>query len=257
MENYRTNQAYETQNTDCEVRNITPLSTNTFQVMLKVLNNKVVSYHAGQYIQLELDVLGTGQKQVLSYSIANRAKNNEAQEIQLFIQNVGEFSQKVLKRLTELRDSRNTVKVLFPKGKAFLQTDLTLKHLLIAAGSGIAKIKCIAEEALSRNPLADIALYWSNKKLEDFYLLHELQSLSKTHPNFRFTSILESEHADWTGRTGYIYRVIEEDLQSLEGIQTYLCGSPLMVYGTLDQLRSCGLTEQQCYSDVFEYAPRQ
>ena len=36
-------------------------------------------------------------------------------------------------------------------GKAYLQTDVNLPHLLVAAGSGIAKIKTLTEAILGRS----------------------------------------------------------------------------------------------------------
>ena len=141
-------------------------------------------------------------------------------------------------------------------GRAYLQTDLGLPHLLIAASSGISKIKCISEEILNRQPNADIKIYWSNKNINDFYLLDEFQSWKNHNKKLQFTPIIETADPLWHGRYGYIYEVIEEDFDSLDGVQVYLCGSPQMVYGTIDKLKSRGLKVENCYSDVFEYAPR-
>ncbi len=58
------------------------------------------------------------------------------------------------------------------------------------------------------------------------------------------------------GSSGFIYQVIEKDFEDLNDTQTYLCGSPQMVYGTIDKLKTIGLKIENCYSDVFEYAPR-
>ena len=87
-------------------------------------------------------------------------------------------------------------------------------------------------------------------------LLDEFQDWVDRNKNLNFTPILESADADWPGRSGYIYEVIEEDFEDLDGAQVYLCGSPQMVYGTIDKLKSSGLKEEDCYSDVFEFAPR-
>lgn len=240
----------------CQVMEVTPLTKASFQVELQAPAGKALTYHAGQYLQLELDVNSDGQHQALFYSIANGFNPEHPRRLQLFIQNSSELADKIIKRLSELSEHRAQVKVTLPMGRAFLQTDLGLTHLLIAAGSGISKIKCITEEILRQQPDADVNIYWSNKNVDDFYLLDEFEGWVDQNRNLNFTPILESAEADWTGRSGYIYEVINEDFEDLDDAQVYLCGSPKMVYGTIDKLKTSGLKEEDCYSDVFEYAPR-
>ena len=141
-------------------------------------------------------------------------------------------------------------------GKAFLQTSLKRPHLFVAAGSGISKIKCITEEILHQNPDACINIYWSNRHSDDFFLLEQFHNWAITHKNLNFNTILESHQPGWTGKTGFIYQVIQQDLVDLNDTPAYLCGSTQMVYGTIDQLNAIGLKEENCYSDVFEFSPR-
>ena len=140
-------------------------------------------------------------------------------------------------------------------GQAYLQTDLSLTHVLIAAGSGISQVKCLIEDILRQQPDADVEVYWSNRRVDDFFLFDEFQGWLGHNKNLNFTPILESADSEWPGRSGYIYEVIKEDFEDLDGAQVYLCGSPKMVYGTIDKLKAIGLKEGDCYSDVFEYAP--
>ncbi|GJL73707.1 MAG: hypothetical protein NMNS01_29060 [Nitrosomonas sp.] len=240
----------------CQVMNVVPLTTDTLQVELQSPADTALDYQAGQYLQLELDLNSDGQLQSLFYSIANGFNPEQPRRLLLFIQNSSELADKVLKHLSELSEYNAQVKVTLPMGRAFLQTNPGLTHLLIAAGSGISKIKCITEEMLRQQPDADVKIYWSNKNIDDFYLLDEFQDWADRYKNLNFTPILESADADWPGRSGYIYEVIEEDFEDLYGTQVYLCGSPQMVYGTIDKLKSSGLKEEDCYSDVFEFAPR-
>lgn len=243
----------------CNIVGITPLSAETYKVELQAPAGSTLNYKTGQYIQIELDVNGDEQKQTFPYSIANRC-NSEQACLQLFIQKNGELSDKILKRLIQLLEKNEDLQVTLPMGNAFLQTDLALPHLLIAAGSGIAKIKAITENIIHQQALAQVSIYWSNKKSDDFYLLELFQNWATQYTNLNFTPILETASSNWTGRTGYLYQVIQQDFQNiqqnLKNTQTYLCGSPNMVYGTLDKLKTIGLQEDNCYSDVFEYAPR-
>lgn len=241
----------------CQVTNVRPLSANTFQVELQAPEGMALDYTAGHYLKLELDVNDDSQPLSLSYSIANDLDPKHPQRLQLFIQKTSEFVTKVLQKLTEHADNGESINVTLPMGQSFLQTDLNAPHILIAAGSGIAKIRALSEAIAKQNPDANVSIYWSNRDVEDFYLLDEFQALEDQHTNLKFTPILESATANWSGRSGYIYEVLQEDFDSFDGTQAYLCGSPQMVYGTIDQLQPNGFREENCYSDVFEYAPRQ
>lgn len=242
---------------DCQVLAVRPLSSgSTFEVELESPEGSTLDYYAGQHLKLELDIHGDGQTQSLSYSIANSANPEQPRRLQLFIQNGSAFAEKILNRLADINENNAKVNVTLPMGQAYLQTDLGLPHLLVAAGSGIAKIKSITEEILRQRPDAKLHIYWSNKGADDFYLLDKFQNWAEHNDKLHFTPILESAAADWTGRSGYLYEVIQEDFNNLDSAQVYLCGSPQMVYGTIDQLKARGLKEEHCYSDVFTYAPR-
>ncbi|WP_370980996.1 hypothetical protein [Agaribacterium sp. ZY112] len=238
----------------CRVVDVMPLNTATVKVELQ--SSLALHYHAGQYLALELDVNGDGKTHSLFYSITNAFNPEQPQRLELFIQNSSEFSEKIITRLLELSQVNAEVTVNLPMGQAYLQTGLDATHVLIAAGSGISKIKCIAEEILKQKPDADISIYWSNKNIGDFYLLELFQAWRSQHDKLRFTPILETDEVAWLGRSGYIYKVIDDDFEQLEATKLYLCGSPQMVYGTIDKLKHLGLQEANCYSDAFEFAPR-
>ena len=243
--------------TTCQITSVKSLSKSTYQIELKSLSDAPLNYRAGQYLQLELDVNNDGQPQRLSYSIANSFNLDKPKRLEIFIQNSSEFTKSILRRLATLNDENTNINVTLPMGFAFLQSNLDLNHLLIASGSGISKIKCLTEEILKQKPNANINIYWSNKKVSDFYLLKEFKDWVEGNENLSYTPVLESADADWLGRSGYIYKVIEEDFNDIKDAKVYLCGSPQMVYGTIDKLKiSTGLKEKNCYSDVFEYAPR-
>lgn len=241
----------------CQVTSVSSLTANTFLIDLQTPANTTLGYHAGQYLKLELDLNNDGQRQSLFYSIANGFNPAQPRQLQLLIHNSSEFAGKVLKHLTEQAKRNTSISVTLPMGHAFLQTDLNLPHLLIAAGSGISKIKCISEAILRQNPDALVKIYWSNKHAHEFYLLDEFQECKKQYKHLEFTPILETADENWKGRSGYIYEIVEKDYKNLSAVQTYLCGSPNMVYGTIDKLNHKGLVEKNCYSDVFEFSPRE
>lgn len=240
---------------ECRVTCVRFLNQSTFQVDLEPSKDVSLNYIAGHYLQLNIEI--EGQSHALFYSITNRPNGHYPGRLQLFIHKGSLFTEKLLGKLVQMCGRRQTLSVTLPMGCAFLQSELNKPHLLVAAGSGISKIKCLGEEILNRNPDADVRVYWSNKSIRDFYLLDEFQQWEELGKNVSFTPILESGNSDWSGRTGFIFEVIKEDQCVLENVVAYLCGSPQMVYGTIDQLAPLGLDEANCYSDVFEYAPRE
>mgnify|MGYP002700659318 CR=1 FL=1 len=240
----------------CQVIGVTPLSANTYQVELQSPAGTVLDYQAGQYLQLDLDINRDGRLDSLFYSITNGFDPKQPCRLQLFIQNSSGLTEAIIKHLFQLSKNNTTAKVTLPMGQAYLQTDLVLTHLLVASGSGISKIKCLTEEILRQHADADVNIYWSNRNIDEFYLLDKFKAWVVQNDNLNFTPVLESAGLNWQGRSGYIYEVIKNDFEDLAGAQAYLCGSPKMVYGTIDKLKATGLKEENCYSDVFEYAPR-
>ena len=240
----------------CRINAITPLNADAFQVELQAPDDTVLEYLAGQYLQLELDVKDEEASRPLLFSIANGFDSEHTGRLQLFIYNNSALSHKTLQHLTQRMEENQSISVMLPMGKAYLQTDLSLPHVFIAAGSGISQVKCLVEETLRQRPGACVKLYWSNREVEEFYLQDTIQAWQATSKRFSFTPVLESAHSGWSGASGYLYEVIQKDFEDLSGVQVYLCGSPQMVYGTIDKLKNRGLTIENCYSDVFEYAPR-
>ncbi|MAX51002.1 MAG: NAD(P)H-flavin reductase [Methylophaga sp.] len=240
----------------CQVKKLNALTATTFEIELEAPEGAELEYAAGQHLALELDVNGDGTPQSLSYTIANNIDSSRPRRLQLFIQNGSEFANKILKTLSSLYENNERVKVTLAMGNAYLKTDLALPHLLIAAGSGIAKVKSITEEIIKQQPDANVHIYWSNRQANEFYLLDTFEHWSNQYRNLSFTPVLEVADPDWPVRFGYLYQVIQEDFDKLNDVQAYLCGSPQMVYGTIDRLEPKGLKETNCYSDVFEYMPR-
>ena len=150
---------------DCKVVDVQNLSEETFQILFEAPEGTQLQYHAGQYLQLELDLNNDGQFQSLFYTIANSCDPVHPRRLELFIHNASEFSGKIIQHLAQLSEAGAFAKINLAMGNAYLQTDVSLPHVLIAAGSGISKIKCVTEEILRRNPDADVNIYWSNKSL--------------------------------------------------------------------------------------------
>ena len=156
---------------ECRVASVRFLNRGTFQVELESSTGAALRYIAGHYLELNMDI--DGQAHSLFYSVANRPDSKQPGRLQLFIQNGSLFTEKLLRGLVQLCGRQECLSDTANGARFTKQPETT--HLLVAAGSGISKIKCLAEEIVARDPSADVRLYWSNKNIDDFYLLEEFR----------------------------------------------------------------------------------
>lgn len=242
---------------ECKVSQVDALSENMFHVFLD-FETQCPDFSAGQYLLLHLNI--DGKERALPYSIANAPAcltGKNSQQVELYIAKTSESSQKIITQLQQL----SHVSVEMPFGDCIIDQHWLEEHantplLMVASGSGFSQIKSLNEAIFALAPKQEVHIYWSNKAAEDFYLTELNQQWEKAHPNCHYHPILESGCEDWSGKSGFIYEVIQRDFKDLSQVQMFMCGSPNMVYGTLDKLADLGLSGKNTHSDVFAYAPR-
>lgn len=240
----------------CQVAGVMPLPGSVYRVELLAPAGKKVDFWPGQYLMLEVET--REGKQQLPYSIACApGTDDDNRRIELHIAANGETADDVIRYLQQAV----IVRVTLPFGDCFIQPDFVRQHsaapvLMVAAGSGFSQIKSLIEGYLRWNPQQEIHLYWSNKASDAFYLSEQPLAWAEAFANFHYHPIIEQHSDGWHGRAGWIYQVIHEDFTDLSQIQMFACGSPNMVYSTLDQLEPLGLSQNNMHSDVFAYAPR-
>ena len=243
----------------CQVSSMELLEDSMWRVELLLPAGKTARFWSGQYLLLHF-VNAEGEEEQVPYSIAcapSDLTGNDPRRIELHIASHTERAECIVCYLKE----SVVVKVTLPQGDCFINKH-TLPNimnqplLLVAAGSGFTQIKSLVEGLLALHPQQEIHIYWSNKSAEGFYLAELPQQWAMQHPNISYHAIVEQPQPNWDGRIGMIYQVISEDFVDLSGAQIFACGSPNMVYGTLDQLSHLGASKQNMHSDVFTYAPR-
>ncbi len=242
----------------CQVQSVELLADDVYRLTLLAPAGKAPDYWAGQYLTLHLGE-GASEEQ-LPYSIASAPgalTGREPREIELHIAANSDKARDVVRFLQQAVIARITI----PAGDCYINHHFLDQRkgqplLMVAAGSGFSQIKALIEAALSLDPEREIHLYWSNRAAVGFYLPEEPQSWAQNHPNFHYHPIIQQHADDWNGRAGWIYEVIHEDFDDLSNVDMFACGSPNMVFGTLDQLEPLGLKESNMHSDVFAYANR-
>jgi len=236
----------------CQVETVEDLTPDVFRVVLEC-RAEAIAHAPGQYLELELQ-----EDTWVPFSIAC-AETGDGR-LELHIQHWPERTHSA--RLRELLTHRNRLSVRLPSGECILLADRREPLLLIAAGTGFAQLKAIVEAALAENPDRKISIWWAVRERRDLYAETLAREWAQAYPNVHFHAVVETPEAEletlpgihW--HSGRIDEVLAAQLESLEGVEIYLAGSPGMVYACVDTLAPLGLVEQQVHSDVFSYAPR-
>ncbi|WP_221793186.1 2Fe-2S iron-sulfur cluster-binding protein [Oceanobacter mangrovi] len=241
-----------------QVQSVTAANDEVMVVELLAPAGKALDFLPGQYLMLHVEV--NGEARQLPYSIASAPGSMTGKDVRLLelhIANASDTAAQVIQYL----QSQPVVTATLPMGDCFVSASKLQEIgdkpiLLICAGTGFAQIKALAEGILALRPDHEVHLYWSNRHSGGFYLNQLPFEWVKQYGNVHFHPILEQATEDWNGRAGWIYQVIQHDFADLSGIHAWACGSPNMVFGTLDQLEPIGLTEANLHSDVFAWATR-
>lgn len=242
-----------------QVQSVSELPGHVFRVVLRAPAGKPLDFWPGQYLLLHIPN-EQGEIQQLPYSIASAPGSwtgDNVRDLELHIANASDTSRNVIAQLQR----EPTITVTLPMGDCFV-TEQQLKAtmpdtvVLIASGTGFAQIKSLAEGILAVRPEQEVHIYWSNREADGFYLKDLPTQWAHDFEHLHYHPIIEQDSEGWSGRAGWIYQVIAHDFQDLSDCLVYACGSPDMVYGTLDQLAPIGLTDANMKSDVFAYAPR-
>lgn len=240
----------------CQVKQVTYLQADIYQVLLYAPAGKVLDFLPGQYCLLHV---GEGeQAEQLPYSIANAVGTLTGKDPRIIELHIAVNSDKAQAVIDYLK-SALTVTVTLPFGSCIIDKkllSLTQKKPLVfvAFGSGFSQIKALIEGVSALAPEKELHFYWSSRNIEGFYLNELPQAWVSENEHFHYHPIIHEQADDWNGRAGWVYEAIHEDFDDLTGVPLFVCGSPNSVFSTMEQLEPLGLTRENTYSDVFEYA---
>ena len=223
------------------------LADDVVRLYLKLPDSERLQFLAGQYVDI---LLKDGRKR--SFSIAN-APHDDAY-IELHIRHVdgGDFTGYVCDELHE----KDILRIEGPHGSFFLREENHRPMIFVAGGTGFAPIKSIIEHILTENLDLPMHLYWGVRDQKDLYLADLAQKWAKHIPNFHFVPVLSQPSADVAEqtRTGYVHEAILEDFpEGFSNFDVYASGPPVMVNAVFDAFSAHGLSEENYFSDAFEY----
>lgn len=239
-----------------QVKGVSLLADNLYQVLLLAPAGKSPDYWPGQYLMLHVGE--ADQVEQLPYSIAcapGQLTGKDTRLIELHIATHSEKAQKVV----EFIQNSSTVRATLAMGSClvnehFLSATAPQPLIMVAASSGFSQIKTLIEGTLALAPEREVHFYWSVPTAEGFYMKSLPEEWAKSYDNFHFHPLIHEEAADWHGRSGWLHDAIREDFSDLNNTQMFVCGSPDTVFTILKNLSALGLSQENMHSDVFEYA---
>jgi Na+-transporting NADH:ubiquinone oxidoreductase subunit F len=149
------------------------------------------------------------------------------------------------------------VTVSGPYGEFFVR-DTPNEKIYIGRGAGMAPLRSHIYEMLEGLNRGERISYWYNaRSLVEAFYVEDFKKLEEKYPNFSFHLALSRPRPEdnWTGLTGYIYKVLYEnylkDHKAPEDCEYYLCGPPVMTDSVLELLDSLGVERESIFFDDF------
>ena len=211
------------------------------------------SFHAGQYLTLEVSIAGEAVRR--SYSLCAAPEDGE---LRVAVKEVpeGRFST-YANRSLKVGD---VVNAMAPQGRFVLQADATKQRNLVgmAAGSGITPILSQIRHILQSEPRSTFTLFYVNKSSASIMFKEQLQDLKDEYlERFRLFHLLTREPVDaelFHGRldAARLRALIAAgllDIASLDGV--YLCGPESMILDGRDVLQEAGLPADRVHFELF------
>ena len=225
------------------------LSHDVMQVFLKCEGEETPHFYAGQYIDI---ILPDGDKR--SFSFATAPHERERIELQIRLMPDGKFTPHVFNEM-KVGDA---VRFEGPLGSFFLREDSAKPIIFVAGATGFAPVKSMVEHAIHAGLKRKMYLYWGVRSMRDLYLPDLPREWEKADPNFKFVPVLSAPRPEdrWEGRTGLVHEAILADFPDLSDHQIYACGSVAMVQAVRPAFMAKGMSEHDCFSDAFRFAPR-
>ena len=132
-----------------------------------------------------------------------------------------------------------------PFGSFALPARIDRPMLFIAGGTGIAPLRSMLIEHLSRPTRHPVALVYSARSVDEFAFRVELSALESAGRITSYFTVTRDERVDWIGRRGRISgELLKEALPSNESI-CLICGPPQLVSDSRALLAQLGVADEQ------------
>jgi Na(+)-translocating NADH:ubiquinone oxidoreductase F subunit len=150
------------------------------------------------------------------------------------------------------------VKGYGPFGDFHIKDHSEKEMVYIGGGAGMAPLRSHISYLLETKKTQSKVSYWYGARTEnDLFYMDYFKKLSQAHDNFDFQVALSNISAkeESSYPRGFIHEVFEHNYlsmhKSIENIDFYLCGPPVMIDSCKKMLSGYGVKEEQILYDEF------
>jgi CDP-4-dehydro-6-deoxyglucose reductase, E3 len=226
---------------------VSDLTHDVREIELSLDEPPDIVFAAGQFVSFQIPLQGLRYPLTRPYSIVSPPSLRSSITLLFNLVPGGPGSS----FLYALR-SGDAVQFQGPAGMFVLREAADRDLLLVATGTGIAPLRSILLARLEQPGGGRISLVWGLRSERDLYYQHDLRAVAAQHPRFSFVTTLSQASDEWTGERGRVQRIVEERVDSTEGLAAYLCGSSGMIKTVSDIIKRkglCPIHREQYYRD--------
>ena len=228
------------------VSRIEKLTPTIKGIWIKLDNDEVLDFQAGQYVNLQLpDDIG-----IRAFSLANPPSTGN--EIELTIRLVpGGVCTGWIHSQLKVGDK---LRLTGPYGRFFVHKSAKLPSLFMAGGSGLSSPRSMILDLIGEGSELPITLVHGARNRQELYYHDEFVALAARHPNFTYVPALSDEAADsdWQGFRGFVHDAAKAHFDNdFRGRKAYLCGPPIMIEACITTLMQGRLFERDIYTEKF------
>ncbi len=216
----------------------THLTDQHLQLFIKPVDKPLI-YESGQYVEIQYPDLS-----FQPFSIANMPNSQHLIELHIKLS----LSDRATQEFVQSIQINNHIKVRGPFGESSFQCPCN-NVILVAAGTGFAPAKAIIEQLSSIGFDKECYLYWSVKKVTDFYLADLITTWQTQLPKFHFIPIITQETSE--AKVSLIDK-LTTDLDSFADTQIYVFGPLRLATDVITKLRDKNLTADNFFCDMLD-----
>lgn len=142
------------------------------------------------------------------------------------------------------------VQFLGPLGHFTVDMETTDTPVFIATGTGIAPIRAMTRDFLTKNSSRNVVLYFGLRYEEDIFWDSEFKALSSKHPSFSYTVTLSQPGSSWKGEKGRVTDYIFAN-DHYQNCDFYVCGGRDMIRNITDRLLASNIDEVNIKTELF------
>ncbi len=180
------------------------------------------------------------------YSPANAPRDNGTIELHVRLVEGGQVSAALVQSLRP----GDHLRLGSPVGnRLVLDPDDRSDLLLLAGGTGLAPLRALVEQVALEGGRRRVSLYVGARMTHHLY---DLPALSRLEQSYSWLTVVPavSDDPTYQGDRGHLVDVALKQ-GSWTDHQVYVCGSPIMVAGTLDRLGAAGISPSAVHFEDF------